>query len=167
MSIDAPIPGQSLTNEPRNHPWERPPETVDPDEAIAHHLTRMSDPKVLNSVLDAISEGFPVSFITEMMLTGAVAKGIHSIDISMMVAPVIQDYIVEVLEEEGVDFKEFFSDDGDEDIQKTMAISQAISGAKESMGMPMEEEPEEDEMMEEEEMPEETPKRGLMAREGM
>ena len=161
-NFDGPIPGQSLTNTPRNHPWERPPETVDPDEAIAHHLTRVGDPKVMNSVLDAVSEGFPLSFITEMMLTGAVTKGIHSIDISMMIAPVVHDYLVEVLTEEGVEFKEFFEDDGDEDIRKTMAKTQAISGIKEKMNMP-DEEPE-DEPMEEEETPEEEPKRGLMAR---
>ena len=166
MNIDGPIPGQSLTNEPRNHPWERPPETSDPDEAITHHITRLSDPKVMNSVLDAVSEGFPLSFITDMMLTGAVAKGIHGIDISMMAAPVIQDYLVEVLEEEGVEFKEFFDDDDESDAQKKRAITQAISGVKETMGMPMEEELEEEPMEEEmTEEPEFKSKRGLMSRE--
>ena len=156
MNIDGPIPGQSLTNEPRNHPWERPPETSDPDEAITHHITRLSDPKVMNSVLDAVSEGFPLSFITDMMLTGAVAKGIHGIDISMMAAPVIQDYLVE----------EFFDDDDESDAQKKRAITQAISGVKETMDMPMEEELEEEPMEEEmTEEPEFKSKRGLMSRE--
>ena len=27
--FDAPIPGQSLTTEPKNYPWERPPEMSD------------------------------------------------------------------------------------------------------------------------------------------
>ena len=33
--LKAPIPGQSLTDEPKNYPWENPPEITDPEEAIA------------------------------------------------------------------------------------------------------------------------------------
>jgi hypothetical protein len=168
--FDAPIPGQSLTKEPRNAPWERPPETSSPDEAIVHHLTRMGTPKVLDSILDGVGQGIPVSMLTDLLLTGAVAQGIHSIDISMMIAPVIQDYIVNLLEEEGVEFKEFFEDNKDEDIRKSIALSAALTGLKNKKpegsdedDNGMEEEPEsvEEEVMEAE------PKRGggLMARE--
>lgn len=161
--INGPIPGQSLTKEPRNYPWERPPETSDPDQAIVHHLTRLSQPKLIDSILDGVSNGLPVSLLTDLMLTGAVAKGIHNIDISLMIAPVVHDYIVNLLEEEDVDFKEFFDEDGDEDRRKNMAVTQAISGVKETMNMP------EEESMEDmsEDMSEEKPKRGLMAREEM
>jgi hypothetical protein len=140
-SLNGPIPGQSLTNEPRNAPWERPPETSDPDEAIVHHLTRISDPKRLDSVLDGVGAGFPVSLITDLMLTGAVSQGVHSIDVSMMIAPVIHDYITNLLEEEGVEFKEFFDEDGDEEARDTIAISGALQGLEASSGLEVEEEP--------------------------
>jgi hypothetical protein len=130
--FDAPIPGQSLTNEPRKYPWERPPETSDPDVAISHHLTRIGSPELLNSILDGVGQGMPVAMITDLILTGAVAKGIHSIDISMMIAPVLQDYIVNLLEEEDVEFKEFFADDSDEDARKGIALSSALTGLRES-----------------------------------
>jgi len=164
--FDAPIPGQSLTNEPKNHPWERPPETSNPDEAIVHHLTRLGNPKVLDSILDGVAQGMPVSLFTEMVLTGAVSQGIHSIDISMMIAPVIQDYIVTLLEDEGVEFEEFFEEDGDEDIRKSIALSSAITGLKTKK-------PEADDLESaevtptsmEEKAPEDKPKRGgLMSR---
>jgi hypothetical protein len=163
MKFNGPIPGQSLTSTPKNYPWERPPETTDPDEAITHHLTRLSQPKMLDTILDGISVGMPVSLITDMMLTGAVAKGIHSIDISLMAAPVIHEYIVNLLEEEGIEFKEFFSEDNDDDTRKNLAVSQAIRGLKETgiSKEPEEELSEEIEPMEEEEQP----KRGLMSRE--
>jgi len=130
----------------------------------------MGTPKVLDSILDGVGQGIPVSMLTDLLLTGAVAQGIHSIDISMMIAPVIQDYIVNLLEEEGVEFKEFFEDNKDEDIRKNIALSAALTGLKERKpedsdedGKSMEEEPEsvEEEVMEAE------PKRGggLMARE--
>jgi hypothetical protein len=128
--FDAPIPGQSLTSEPRNAPWKRPPTTSDPDEAIVHHLTRLGQPKILNNILDGVGQGLPVAMLTDLMLTGAVTQGIHSIDMSMMIAPVIHEYIVNLLEEEGVEFKEFFEKDSDEDVLKTIALSGAISGLK-------------------------------------
>jgi|TARA_R110000851_G_C13049926_1_gene562970 hypothetical protein len=128
--FDAPIPGQSLTNEPRNYPWERPPETTDPDEAIVHHLTRLGNPKMLNSILDGVSQGLPVSMLTEMILTGAVSQGIHSIDISMIVAPVIQDYIVNLLEEEDVEFEEFFPEEDESDILRNIAVSEALTNLR-------------------------------------
>jgi len=170
MNFDGPIPGQSLTKEPRNAPWERPPETADPEEAIERHIQRFSDTKVMDAILDTIEMGLPVSHVTEMLLTGGVTNGIHSIDMSMMIAPVIQEYLVEVLESEGVEFKEFFDEDDGKDIKKKMAIAQAIQGVKEKprddddmehMDEPMEDSPE-DEV--EDEMEEETPKRGLMSR---
>ena len=170
MEFNGPVPGQSLTKEPRNAPWERPPEVVDPEEAIERHIQRFSNPKVMDAILDSIEMGFPVSHITEMLLTGGVTNGIHSIDMSMMIAPVIQEYLVEVLESEGVPFKEFFDADDGKDVKKQMAISQAIQGVKE---MPHDEdemdaldEPLDEETVEEDalDMDEEAPKRGLMSR---
>ena len=166
--LDGPIPGQSLTSTPKNAPWERPPETVDPDQAIVHHLTRIGDPKRLDNILDGVEQGLPVSMLTELMLTGAVMQGIHSIDISMMIAPVIHDYIVEILEEEGVKFKEFFDEDDGEDVKKTIAVSSALKGLKDNgTGS---EEPEEvmpEEPVEEEVIEDTPPRRGLMSRETM
>jgi len=166
MKFDGPIPGQSLTGAPRNHPWERPPETADPDEAIQKHIQRFSNPKVMDGILALIEGGLPLGFVTEMVMTGAVANGIHSIDMSMMIAPVVHEYLVELLEAEGVEFKEFFDDDDDEDIRKKMAISQAVSGIKEKPTDDDDMEAMEDEGSEEEsdDMEEEMPKRGLMAR---
>ena len=34
--FDAPIPGQSLTNEPGNAPWEHPPQMVKMEEAMGY-----------------------------------------------------------------------------------------------------------------------------------
>ena len=33
--LKAPIPGQSLTDEPKNYPWENPPEITDPEEGAS------------------------------------------------------------------------------------------------------------------------------------
>ena len=40
--FNGPIPGQSLTEPPGKHRYERPPEIVDPQEALDMHLSRVS-----------------------------------------------------------------------------------------------------------------------------
>ncbi len=55
-AFHAPIAGQSLTAEPKGHPWERPPEISDPEEAIQMHLTRLSEPDMLESVLSVLED---------------------------------------------------------------------------------------------------------------
>ena len=59
MFFEAPIPGQSLTDEPGNFPWERPPEINDPDSAIVYHLDRLYEQEVAEGVLFLLEFGFP------------------------------------------------------------------------------------------------------------
>ena len=59
-ALQAAIPGQSLTDEPRNFPWERPPEIVDPDEAIRYHIDRVSKEDVIDNIFFALEFGVPV-----------------------------------------------------------------------------------------------------------
>lgn len=92
--FSAPIPGQSLTTEPKGFPWERPPEIVDPEEAIQMHLARLSDPEMLDGVLDLIEvDELDVMSITNGIMRGAVSKGMHSIDVALLISPVIHEFI--------------------------------------------------------------------------
>ena len=92
--FSAPIPGQSLTTEPKGFPWERPPEITDPEEAIQMHLARLSEPDMLDMVLDLIGDdGIDVKTLTSGIMRGAVAKGMHTIDVALLVAPVVHEFI--------------------------------------------------------------------------
>ena len=52
--FNRPIPGQALTDEPKNYPWERPPEITEPNEAVRYHLDRISDPEVIDNIFFAL-----------------------------------------------------------------------------------------------------------------
>jgi len=110
-ALQAAIPGQSLTDEPRNFPWERPPEIVDPDEAIRFHIDRISKEDVIDNVFFALEFGVPVKNLTDSIMTGAVSEGIHSIDISLIAAPIVRKFISQAAQTAGVDFKEEFEQD--------------------------------------------------------
>ena len=104
--FNAPIPGQSLTSEPRNYPWENPPEFANPEEALLFHMDRLKDPSKVKAVAGLLTLGLDVVTLTEGILRGAVAEGRHSVDVSMLIGPIIHEYIVGVADAAGIDYDE-------------------------------------------------------------
>lgn len=91
--FERPIPGQSLTEEPRNAPYERPPEIVDPEEALLVHLHRLNNKDAIEEIGFFLELGVDVRTLTEGILRNAVMNGIHTIDTSLIIAPVIHEFI--------------------------------------------------------------------------
>ena len=109
--FEAPIPGQSLTTTPKNYPWENPPEISDPEEAIQMYLTKFSNnPETLDAAFDMLSAGQTVRELTSGILRVGVANGIHSIDVGLLIAPVVHQFIKTMATESGVDFVDGFED---------------------------------------------------------
>lgn len=105
--MQAPIPGESLTNQPKNFNWERPPEITDPDQAAIRHIERLQDEDTMNAVLDLLEFGeLNLKTVVEGITRGAVAAGVHSIDVSLIVAPLIHEYIKGFADELGVEYDE-------------------------------------------------------------
>jgi len=126
QNFDAPIPGQSLTETPGNRPYERPPEIVDPEEAIQMHLTRLSQPKKLTAVLDMLELGMDIRSMTTGLLRSAVAEGIHTVDVSLLIAPVVHEFIKTTASEAGVEFEEgFVNEEKEERERRKMAQAKA------------------------------------------
>lgn len=162
--FSGPIPGQSLTTEPKAFPWERPPEITDPEEAIQMHLTRLSDPEMLSGVLDTIEIGeLDVKTITSGILRSAVANGIHSIDVSLIVAPVVHEFIKQAAVAFGLSPEDGFEDKkAKADYEKARTSGLAKKMLKTAVATPKEAVQEVKAM--EEQAPVEKPARGLMAR---
>jgi hypothetical protein len=169
--FSAPIPGQSLTGAPKQYAWERPPEITDPEEAIQMHITRLSDPDMLGDVLDLIElEELDIQTMVNGIMRGAVSNGIHSIDVALLVAPVVHEFIKQASVAAGIDVEDGFDDKDAKERQRQYAVSKRAAkkltelGAKpKEVAEQVVEEPVEEAPME---MPEEMPK-GLMAKGAM
>ena len=111
MAYNVAIPGQSLTDEPKNFAWERPPEIVDPSEAVKHHLKYLNAEDALESTLFVLESGLPITSLVSTLMTNAVGNGIHSIDVGLIISPVIHESIKATAEEAGVKYKEKYSDE--------------------------------------------------------
>ena len=170
-----PIPGQSLTTEPKAYAWERPPEITDPEEAMQYHLDRLSQPEMMEIMLDLIElDDLDVFTITKGLMRGAVAEGIHSIDVGLLVAPVVHEFVKQAAVAFGLTPEDGFEDkQAKAEYQKSKNVSKAKKILKQLGAKPkevakevtqMEEAPKEEVMMTE--TLKEAPK-GLMSRGGM
>ena len=104
--FDRPIAGQSLTSKPKGQAYERPPQTVSPKEALEIHIENLSTEEAIEDVAHFVSMGLDVKSLTEAMLRSAVAEGIHSIDISLIIAPVLHEFIKGRLDALGLEYDE-------------------------------------------------------------
>jgi len=91
-----PIPGESLTREPKAFPWERPPELTDPEEVMAMYLEKLNDIDRMTSIMDAIELGATVKSMVDMIVRSGISSGVHTIDVGMLVSPVIHAHIKSV-----------------------------------------------------------------------
>ena len=170
-TFDAPIPGQSLTTEPKNMPYERPPEIVDPIEAIDAHVAKLNEDGAMEDVLYFLEMGVDLKTMVQGILRSAVVSGIHSIDVSLIIAPVVHEYIKGFADAADLEYNEGFED---KESKEVIAYRRDVARAKkmldklrEEQGMASMPEPEMEPEMEPEEpeMVEEEPaKTGLMAR---
>lgn len=184
--LNAPIPGQSLTDTPKNYPWERPAEITDPREAIKFHIDGINKPEALDNIIEMLQIGVPLNALAETALTTAQMEGIHSVDVSLIIGDVIKEELISIAEEAGIDYvtgdEPDKADVKEKEEQEVLALLRKKIGAADEMDagvemmqqtadMMSEEEPEEDieaeaepmtEMQEEQTMPQEP--RGLMAK---
>lgn len=169
--FSAPIPGQSLTSEPKNVPWENPPQFPDPESALLWHMDRLEEPDRVKATLGLLELGLDVVTLTEGIVRAAVLDGRHSIDVSLLIAPIIHEYIVGNAEVAGIEYDEGLEEglDSDKfqyDISETKArkILKDMEGDKE---LDLTQEMSEDKVdpeIEESETPVENKPMGLMTR---
>jgi hypothetical protein len=117
------IPGQSLTAEPKNAPYENAPQMTKPEEVTMWHLNRIMEPDRMEAILDSLELGLDVVTMTEGLLRAAVLDGRHSIDVSLIIAPVIHEFIKTSAERVGIDFDEGLPDNSKEKANVKYAIN--------------------------------------------
>lgn len=161
--FDRPIPGQSLTETPKNRPYERPPEIADAEKALQVHLLRLSEADRMEATLDLLEEGLDIVTVTEAVVRNAVMNGVHSLDVGVLIAPVIHEYIKSTADDLGVKYEEGF--DNKKDREQLMYTKRSSKAKKmlESMDIEAPKMELQEEQVPEKEVLQEQPA-GLMAR---
>jgi hypothetical protein len=92
--LDTAIPGQSLTAELGSRPWTNPPQYNTVEEALDYYIPRLQSDEVTEQLLDVLEMGIPITTVANTMQLGAVMEGKHTVDVGMLVLPVLIELIM-------------------------------------------------------------------------
>lgn len=105
--FSGPIPGESLTREPGNAPWEQPPQFDKVEHVAAFYIERFEDDEHLEDLLDVLDKGMAIDHLVSSMLMYGEMEGKHTVDASMLVAPLLHEYIKFLAESADIPYVEF------------------------------------------------------------
>ena len=166
--FDGPIPGASLTEELGSEPNERPPQYVVPDEALQYVKEQVSTPEAFERILLAAELDIPIELVARAIVFSGWALGKYTHDVSMMIFGPVFGYMLDMLNEEGIEHIALADREEDPELEKAMLLLEEYQEFKNknSKEEPESEEEEESEVVEEEDEPEESevPETGLMGR---
>ena len=115
--FDGPIPGQSLTAEPGNAPWEKPSKFSDPLDAFEMYMEQLADEEVLDDVMDMVDIGVPISVVAGTMLSMGVMEGMHTVDVKLLLKPLLMTQIKTLAEAMNVEYKMTMEEYRDKDAE--------------------------------------------------
>lgn len=104
--FDQPIPGQSLTTEPKNNPWEQPPQMSDIEEVTKYYIMRLANQDVIDDFAAMIDAGLPLAPLVKTIVNGGTLRGLHTVDAGMLVTPVIHTFLKQALQSMGMSVKD-------------------------------------------------------------
>jgi hypothetical protein len=157
-SLDAPIPGMSLTHELGARPWQSPPQYVTLEEALDFYLPKLTDPALAARALEIVEKNIPLTAIAETLTVGGVMQGLHSVDVAVLLNPIIVELLEIMAKSAGVDY--ILGDAASDEAPDPELIRQAVASVRD---IDKEELKEEIETLDEQT---EEPSKGLMARRG-
>lgn len=168
--FQAPIPGMGLTAEPKGRPWLNPPQYSTVEEVVGYYMPMFDREEFHVLLAEQLENGIPATTVTNILVAASVMEGKHTIDVGILVAPVLIEAMITVAENLGVDYKVGNEIDGSaEEDESLELIRRAVKNAKKKRGERVDEEvvqPPMEEMPEEEMMPQDAPPTGLMAPRG-
>lgn len=102
--FDAPVPGESLTFELGSRPWQQAPQMSTVDEVIEYYMERMSTDDFMNQLMDVLELEVPITSIVNTMQLNSVMEGVHSVDVGVLVSPLLVEMIMYMADMAKVDY---------------------------------------------------------------
>ena len=101
--FDAPVPGQGLTDDPGNYPWEHPPQYRVTSEAADFVWDRLHRPEFAEQVIAMLDAGIPVEAIGRIIIFNGFMEGKWTPDVAFIIAEPVMKMIATMGMKAGVD----------------------------------------------------------------
>tara|TARA_X000001388_G_scaffold59563_1_gene44923 strand:+ start:3710 stop:4228 length:519 start_codon:yes stop_codon:yes gene_type:complete len=142
--FDAPIPGQSMLHELGARPWQNPPQYTTLEEVVDFYVSKMATDEVAVQIADILEMDVSVVDLAHTMQLANVMEGVHTIDVGVLVTPVLMEFIMLIGDSAKVKYRTGLEEQ-DENVRDAMV--------KKAMRKFKEEEKRQDEMPTEETTP--------------
>ena len=119
--FNAPIPGQGLTDEPGNYPWEHPPQFPAIEDAADFIYDRLSDPKQLKRLLTMMRVGVPIEALVKVITFSGFLEGKFTVDVARLLEPIVAMQIMSKAQVAEIPAKINLEDTEDTEFYKDMA----------------------------------------------
>jgi hypothetical protein len=156
--INAPIPGMSLTAPLGGRPWQQPPQMASVEEAIDYYVPKLMDREFVPELLTIIELGIPLTTIANSFQLASVMEGKHSIDVGILVIPVLVELMMTLADANEVEYVSGMSR------EKEKGLSNAQIALAKKKGLLDKDIEVEEPTPEPTEEPEEEPNMGIMSR---
>ncbi len=101
--FDTPVPGQSLTDEPGNYPWEHAPQFATVEDASHAVWNGMHKEKTMEKILVLLESGLTVEEITKVIIFAGFVEGKFNPDVGLLLVPIISDMVIAMGKKAGVE----------------------------------------------------------------
>ena len=119
--FDAPIPGQSLTDEPGNYPWEHPPQRASVEEALDDIYESLMQEKNMKRMFTLLRMGIPVEALVKIITFAGFLEGKYTVDVAKLLEPMVSMIITGEATLAEIPAKINIGDAEDTDFYKEMA----------------------------------------------
>ena len=104
-------PGHSLTEDNSKWAWGKPPQIVDPEQALEVAIASLQRPKVRDEMFKLLYTGVSVEVMVEGYVLQAFHDGKFMPDVGMLIRPPLGMYIAHMAEEAGIPYRLFENED--------------------------------------------------------
>jgi len=119
--FNTPVPGQSLTDEPGNYPWEHPPRQTDPEVVLENIWRSITTPEAVEEMIYLLESGMPVEGIARTIVFAGFMEGEFSPDLGFTLAEAIMEMIAAIGMRAGItNLKMSLEDTGNKEFKTNM-----------------------------------------------
>ena len=130
-SFDMPVPGHSMTDEPKKWPWDKPPEFTDPDEAVEFVADKIQKPEVKENFLRLMVSGISIEQIVNTIALGGFSDGRWSPDIAEIIKPPVSVILIDMAIKNKIPVKIFEGNPNELDESRKMSPKNTLAVMKE------------------------------------
>ena len=100
--FDTPVPGQSLTDTPKNYPWENPARFAKVEDSSLHIWKELNKKDTLKRVIVLLEAGVPLEALTRTIVFSGFVEGAFSVDSALLLTPIVQKMILQIGKAAGI-----------------------------------------------------------------